>query len=30
MAEGLAGIGFGSGIHDSGIWAIWAYALITE
>ena len=30
MAEGLAGIGFGSGIHDSGIWAIWIYVLITE
>ena len=28
--EGLALIGFGSGIHDSGIWATWAYVLITE
>ena len=28
--EGLAGIGFGSGIHDPGNWAIWIYVLITE
>ena len=28
--EGLAGIGFGSGIHDPSNWAIWIYALITE
>ena len=28
--EGLAGIGFGSGIHDPGNWAIWVYVLITK